>query len=1336
MANHAMKLAVGGPVQAKYGTYLSRPADEQLLQACQAGKFAYVLACRQIGKSSLMFATSEKLTQAAVQSALIDLNSIGQTVEPDSWYFSFIDELARKLKLKVDVPQWWESRPRLLTPTQRFLQFLREVLLEEIPGPIVIFVDEIDMTLGLGYTDDFFAAIRSVHNDRAQHPAYRRLTFVLLGVATPDELIKDHTRTPFNVGQAITLEDFTKDECQPFRLEIEARYPEQGAHFFDCVYDWTNGHPYLTQKLCDALLKANAPAVETDGLVDILVRKFFLAAEARSEDNIQFVQTRVTSDPYAHEMLKTYRRILERQEPVYDDEQSPPLNRLKLYGLVVARNGKLEVRNKLYTQAFGLAWINEMLSNIRLGLPSRYKILQEIGQGGFSTVFLAQLQQAGQAQTVALKVLKSAGGNDTTQFKRFKQEARAVARLEHPNIIRIFETSADEEPSFIAMEYIPGGALRDRLRGGPLLRPEAMDIVRQIGGALTYAHSQGIIHRDVNPNNILLDTRSNPSKPRPVLTDFGLVKLLLPDDHSPVASTATVMGTFGYMAPEQWKQATPTPATDVYALAITFFEMLSGKRPFEAISPFELMDKHTKEPLPLLSGLVSDIGPFFDEPLRRAAAKEPADRFSSMDEFISVLETANEQAEEFEQITRQKQALQMVEAAQSYIRKGRYNAERALAMIEAALETYPNYLDALRLRGKIRWQHGQHEQALADYQQAFAQKPDPDSTLGLEYLELLDRAAELLWERQLFDDAAGYYETIRYILAEVANQVTPSQIIKQRAQSRLISYYHDQGDTAYANGTLGSMDEAIRTLEENIAKLGQLMATDQAVDLQHKLKQLQITKYQHVIKAAQGAIGEIGLKDSQVRFGSEEIFQHYVLLEEAYQALLQLEPENRTIPEDRHKKLREWAEARCVFASRALGKLEPDHEAALRHYRAILELEQTKYPGLSQELHLNLSQKIAELQVKVDHDGKYHEIRKLIESGEHAKALEYLDREFIQTGNYEHRDVARLLWGLVYAKYHEGILPPEWESLTGFEVLSKRLVNIEQGRIHQLKDRLEPWSQVKILETINRENRRLGEYEEQVRRIEALLNEAVAHGLPDIDTCRNELRQVRTQIQAQRDIFFQVDVNQTAQKVEGWLQRLEDIENLLQTSEPLKNIPRFLDELDTEQPIIDKDPLLEKLQQLVFSNVEIDQIINQLKLEIRGQLVRVLIDEVGQKDEAAALSRQEATRAEALVKRIAAEMAEKRAELAKAQEKINELQHSKGSTEKQLKKLEQQRELHKYLIPISLAVAVLAGGVIAEQLNKLLPGIAEFMSIALFLLIAYFCYYIWIYYLSRPGDKS
>jgi len=214
---------VGGTVQAGGGTYISRDADEELLRLCRSGEFCYVLTARQMGKSSLMVATREHLAAEGIRSVEIDLTEMGSKLSgltAEQWYLGLMDLIIDQLDLDVDYMAWWDERAHL-GPTQRLSQFLRQVVLERVSEPVVIFIDEIESTLKLDFTDDFFAAIRACYNARARDPVFKRLSFVLLGVATPSDLISDPQRTPFNIGRRMDLTDFTNREAIPLAAGLD-----------------------------------------------------------------------------------------------------------------------------------------------------------------------------------------------------------------------------------------------------------------------------------------------------------------------------------------------------------------------------------------------------------------------------------------------------------------------------------------------------------------------------------------------------------------------------------------------------------------------------------------------------------------------------------------------------------------------------------------------------------------------------------------------------------------------------------------------------------------------------------------------------------------------------------------------------------------------------------------------------------------------------------------------------------------------------------------------------------------------------------------------------------
>ncbi|HJW90149.1 MAG TPA: AAA-like domain-containing protein, partial [Anaerolineales bacterium] len=354
----------GGTLWREAPSYIVRPADEELFRLTFAGEYCNVLAARQMGKSSLMVRTANRLNESGVRTAILDISILGGGIStPEAWFFGFLDELAVQLGLDEDVDAWWEAHANH-SPVQRFSNFLRDVVLENIQGPITIFVDEIDSALGMAFTDDFFAAIRAAYNARASHPEFQRLTFILLGVARPADLIRDRNRTPYNIGTHIHLSDFTLPELQPFQAVFRDVYPGQGTEIVEWVLDWTNGQPYLTQKLC-ADLMYGAGKVCTQESVNQTVTRLFFTEEASKESNLLAIRDRIESSPHKTKMLQIYGQIL-REKPVLDEERSPAKTELKLTGLVrPSAQGRLEVRNRIYRTVFDQAWVRKSLPQSR-----------------------------------------------------------------------------------------------------------------------------------------------------------------------------------------------------------------------------------------------------------------------------------------------------------------------------------------------------------------------------------------------------------------------------------------------------------------------------------------------------------------------------------------------------------------------------------------------------------------------------------------------------------------------------------------------------------------------------------------------------------------------------------------------------------------------------------------------------------------------------------------------------------------------------------------------------------------------------------------------------------
>ncbi|MEM9089349.1 MAG: AAA-like domain-containing protein, partial [Cyanobacteria bacterium P01_F01_bin.53] len=385
---------VGGSLPMDSPAYVVRAADKALHKALRKGEFCYILNTRQMGKSSLMVRMMNYLRKEDVCCAAIDMTQIGsETVTVEQWYKGLAVELWRSFNLRkrVKLRDWWAVR-KDLSPVQRLSQFIEEIVLAHVgvgqtddqtdgqtddqvdvqtahqtTRQIVVFIDEIDSVLGLKFpVDDFFRLIRSCYNQRTVKPGYGRLTFAFFGVATPSMLMRERTKTPFNIGQSIQLKGFKEHEAQPLLYGLSEKVANPQVLLKE-ILAWTGGQPFLTQRLCKLIRDADAPIPtneEAEWVETLVQTKIIENWESQDEpEHLRTIRDRLLyGEQSATQLLTLYRQIL-----VNDDENgiasvdSPLENELLLTGLVINQQGVLIVHNRAYRLIFDLAWVESQL---------------------------------------------------------------------------------------------------------------------------------------------------------------------------------------------------------------------------------------------------------------------------------------------------------------------------------------------------------------------------------------------------------------------------------------------------------------------------------------------------------------------------------------------------------------------------------------------------------------------------------------------------------------------------------------------------------------------------------------------------------------------------------------------------------------------------------------------------------------------------------------------------------------------------------------------------------------------------------------------------------------
>ncbi|MBS1723101.1 MAG: AAA-like domain-containing protein [Armatimonadetes bacterium] len=413
----------GGTLEPSSPSYVEREADDLVFRSLLAGEYVVLLDSRQKGKSSLVGRTVQRLRDAGVATALLDLQRIGANVTVEQWYAGLVAGIGQELGLTAELFDYW-AQNRDVGPLARWLGALEVVVLGKLASPVVIVIDEIDFVRALPFSsDEFFSGIRDCYNRRPNSPEFERLTFCLVGSATPSQLVRTPDITPFNIGRRVTLRDFEVEDLGRYGEELGGS-SRDGPELVRLVHSWTGGHPFLTQSICRFL--AENPSLKGRAGVDLAVSHLYLNAEAIGlEPNLADTERRLlnpevpgmSAEEARIQTLELYGKILKHRS-VGGQEDNPLAAILLMSGVAALADGRLRVRNRLYETVFSEEWRKRCLPDYEAVRQRRLVVRTTLRVAGLALFLILLI-----ASLAMNAIITAQSRKEVIQELRLKQRA-------------------------------------------------------------------------------------------------------------------------------------------------------------------------------------------------------------------------------------------------------------------------------------------------------------------------------------------------------------------------------------------------------------------------------------------------------------------------------------------------------------------------------------------------------------------------------------------------------------------------------------------------------------------------------------------------------------------------------------------------------------------------------------------------------------------------------------------------------------------------------------------------------------------------------------------------